>query len=111
MTELAAVAVGAAIGAPARYLVERALGRVGLAVVNVLGSAVAGLALALATGALRTFLLVGLCGALTTFSGFARAVLEERRPRARATLAVGLPLACVAAFAIAWAAGSSLAAG
>ena len=111
MSEFAAVVVGAAIGAPARFLVERALGRAGLILVNVLGSALAGVAAALASGALRTFLLVGLCGAFTTFSGFAHAVLGERRPGPRSALALVLPLACVAAFALAWAAGSALAAG
>lgn len=111
MIELVAVAAGAALGAPARFLTERALPRRGLIVVNVAGSAIAGLALALASGPWRTCLLVGLCGALTTFSGFAHAVLREPRPLARTGMAIGLPVACVAAFALAWAAGSAIAGG
>jgi CrcB protein len=74
------VAVGAAVGAPLRYLVDRALnGRDGARlpwgtfVVNVAGSFLLGL---LAAGSLRTSVPVmaavgiGFCGTLTTYSTF-----------------------------------------
>lgn len=76
------VALGAAVGAPARYLVDRALAARGGGVlpwgtvtVNVLGSAVLGLlAGLLASGTLDlpwgAVLGTGFCGALTTFSTF-----------------------------------------
>ena len=80
---LVAVVVGAAVGAPLRYLLDRFVtertagsSRLrdlpwGLLAVNVLGSAIAGIVLAATTGDLRVLLLVGFCGAFTTFSGFA----------------------------------------
>ena len=87
---VAAVAAGAAVGAPLRYLVDRvvtdrvirsaadrsgaagaALFPWGLLVVNVLGSLMAGIVIAATSGDLRMLLLVGFCGAFTTFSGFA----------------------------------------
>ena len=78
-----AVALGGAIGAPLRYLLDRFVtfrtagvtrGRAlpwGLLAVNTLGSALAGVVLAVTNGDLRVFLLTGLCGGFTTFSGFA----------------------------------------
>jgi fluoride exporter len=111
-----ALSAGAAIGAPLRYLVdlfvtERAAAPGaarqfpwGLLVVNVLGSAAAGIVLATATGGLRVLLLSGFCGAFTTFSGYA---WETDRLWATARSAfwsavVIMPVACVAAFAVAW---------
>ncbi|PHX61100.1 MAG: fluoride efflux transporter CrcB [Actinobacteria bacterium] len=82
MIAVLAVTLGAAIGAPMRYLVDRWVtvrtlgpsGSVafpwGLLTVNVIGSAVAGPVLAVTSGDMRLFLLVGICGAFTTFSGF-----------------------------------------
>jgi len=72
------VALGAAVGAPVRFLVGRALpGRVGTLVVNVLGSAVLG---ALVRPAASTYALVGagFCGALTTYSTFAVEAVAAR---------------------------------
>jgi CrcB protein len=78
MMEILAIALGAAIGAPSRFILDRwVAGHAptkrfpwSLLVVNVLGSAIAGVVFALTTGNLQVFLLVGVCGALTTFSGF-----------------------------------------
>lgn len=82
------VLVGAAVGAPARYLVDRAVQARhdsvfpwGTLLVNVLASAVLGLvAGAVAAGAAssRVALLVGtgLCGALSTYSTFSYETLR-----------------------------------
>jgi CrcB protein len=67
------------VGAPLRYLVESLANRNraltdfprGLFMVNVMGSALAGIVVAATSGNLRLMLLVGLCGAFTTFSTFA----------------------------------------
>ncbi|CAB4924026.1 unannotated protein [freshwater metagenome] len=75
------VAVGAALGAPARFAIERWLAGAwprGTLVVNVLGSAVLGAlmgavsAAGMTTSATALVALVGtgFCGALTTFGGF-----------------------------------------
>lgn len=106
---LLAVMVGAAVGAPLRYLVERWLARPtgppwGLFAVNVAGSALAGVVAARITGDLRVLLLVGLCGTLTTFSGYSwsgvRLWPQERG--AFWVTVLGMPLACVGACAAAW---------
>ena len=82
MSAWLAVVAGGAVGAPLRYLLDRAVTArtagtepprefpYGLLVVNVLGSALAGIVLATTTGDLRVLLLAGFCGAFTTFSGY-----------------------------------------
>ena len=85
------VAIGAAVGAPLRYLVDRAIQRRhdsvfpwGTFAVNVLGSMILGV---LVGGALPRPVLAllgtGLCGALTTYStfGFEAIRLAEQRAR------------------------------
>jgi fluoride exporter len=75
MITVAVVALGAALGAPLRFVLERrfATGHFpsGLLVVNVLGSVAAGIVMAGTSGVLQSFLMIGFCGALTTYSGFA----------------------------------------
>ena len=87
-----AVAVGAALGAPLRFVTERWFLRLagdrlpwGTLIVNLLGSAILGWVLAMSrTGGLSEWWVVvlgtGFCGALTTFSGFAAQILELTVP-------------------------------
>lgn len=75
-----AVAVGGALGAPARYLLDRAMPRPwGIVVVNLLGSLLAGV-VAGAAPAAQVFLAVGLLGSFTTASTLAWDVLDADRP-------------------------------
>ena len=97
------VALGAAVGAPVRYLVDRWLnvGRTfpwGTFAVNVAGSFVLALLLGLQVNQTASQILgLGFCGALTTYSTFGFEVLREGRTRlsvgvayALSSLAVGL---------------------
>ncbi|MDO9485850.1 MAG: CrcB family protein [Actinomycetota bacterium] len=106
------VALGASIGAPARFLVDRAVTRasldspipIGLLVVNVLGSALLGVVVGLENSTLLVLLGTGFCGAFTTFSGFAwesTTMWSERRGRFWSFIAL-MVLACVLAFWITW---------
>ena len=87
-----AVAVGAALGAPSRYLLDRALrarwgSRLpwGTLAVNLLGSAAAGLVAGLRPAALLTALLaVGFLGAFTTASTLVAELAEQVRSGWRA---------------------------
>jgi len=97
---LLAVAVGGALGAVLRQLTSVALagrGRVpwGVLVVNVVGSFVAGLALAAPLDPTVQLILVsGVCGGLTTFSTFAvetiQLVSEGKHRNAAASVALNL---------------------
>ena len=109
------VAVGAAVGAPLRYLVDRAvqarhdsLFPWGTFAVNVTGSLVLGVLIGGAAegalaGSLTPLLGTGLCGALTTYStfGFETVRLLEQRAtlyallNAAASIVVGLGAAFV----------------
>jgi len=113
------VAVGAAVGAPLRYLVDVAIGRWhdsvfpwGTLAVNIAGSFVAGLVLAaMGDGALRDGVVVGFCGALTTYSTFSYETLRlaEGRARSYALANVGVSvLAGLGAVTAGWAVGSAL---
>ncbi|HEY0454334.1 fluoride efflux transporter CrcB [Actinophytocola sp.] len=90
------VAAGAAVGAPLRYLLDRAVQTRhdsvfpwGTLTVNVLGCLVLGLLVGLPVGpALSALLGVGLCGALTTYSTFSYETL--RLLQSRAWLLAGL---------------------
>ena len=81
------VALGASIGAPVRYLVEKRLAGAypwGTWVVNVVGSAVLGATAGYVVGpgapgsttAVVALVGTGFCGSLTTFGGFAAQVLD-----------------------------------
>jgi fluoride exporter len=83
--QVLAVALGAALGAPMRYVVERRLASsrpLGTLTVNVVGSAVLGALVAWAAStpasSAEVVALVGtgFCGSLTTFGGYAAQVLD-----------------------------------
>ncbi|OZM72306.1 chromosome condensation protein CrcB [Amycolatopsis antarctica] len=108
MTGALLVAAGAAIGAPLRYLVDRAVGARysgrfpwGTFAANVAGSLVLGMltgaTLAGAAGpGWQAFLGTGLCGALTTYSTFSFETLRLAESGAR-----GLALANVSGTVVA----------
>ncbi|MGQ0841992.1 fluoride efflux transporter FluC [Actinokineospora sp.] len=94
------ITLGAAVGAPLRYLTDQALRRRfgpgfpwGTLAVNVAGSVVLG-GLAGASAWVGTLLGTGFCGALTTYSAFGYEtvrLLEDRAyPRAFANVSVSL---------------------
>lgn len=79
------IALGGAVGASLRYGVERMVARrsaithfpLALFLVNTVGSFIAGFVVTLsASGPATLFLVVGMAGALTTYSGFARATSD-----------------------------------
>ena len=123
MTVIAALAValGAAIGAPLRWSVERRLvGRLpwGTFAVNIVGSfivgAVIGTCAALTSSGrmplspqLVLFINAGFCGALTTFGGVAAQVLHlagpgQRRIGVGLAYATGTVVVAIAASALGW---------
>ncbi|MGL5908886.1 MAG: fluoride efflux transporter FluC [Phycicoccus sp.] len=111
------VAVGAAAGAPLRYLVSHRLrerwgatAASGTLVVNVAGSFVLGVLVgAGVSGSWLTLVGTGFCGALTTFSTLALEVweaMDDDRPR-HAAVDVALSLALgISAAALGWWSGS-----
>lgn len=102
------VALGAALGAPLRFLIATWLDRgvpVGTFVVNVLGSFLLGLCVARSPGG-EVYALIGtgFCGGLTTYSAFAaQSVRLGRRGLAYAIVTI---LTAVAAAAAGFALGS-----
>ena len=104
MPELLLVALGAAVGAPLRFLTAHLVrtrfdvtATAGTLVVNVLGSGLLGVVLGLGPGRAWLALLgVGFCGAYTTFSTFTLevwdALREQRVPALVANLALSLVL-------------------
>ncbi|AIJ23167.1 fluoride efflux transporter CrcB [Amycolatopsis methanolica] len=85
------VALGAAVGAPLRYLTDRAIQARhdtvfpwGTFTVNVAGSAILGFLTGLPTNPALTALIgSGFCGALTTYSTFSYETLRLAQERAR----------------------------
>ncbi|WP_326821304.1 fluoride efflux transporter CrcB [Streptosporangium sp. NBC_01756] len=104
------VALGAAVGAPLRYLTDRAvqarhdtLFPWGTFTVNAIGSAVLGFLAALpASGAVMELAGAGFCGALTTYSTFSyetlRLVEDGARLFALANVVAGVVAGLAAAF-------------
>jgi CrcB protein len=79
---LAFFLIGAGIGAPTRYAIDRFFRSsfkfpFGILIVNVFGSFLLGVVASQNSN--LTFLLFGFCGALTTWSAFALDLFEERR--------------------------------
>lgn len=106
------VALGAAVGAPLRYTIGRALDGpfpTGMLVVNALGSGLFGVFAALSLGDAGWALLgTGFCGAFTTFSSFAVQAVD-RPARTAAAYVVATTLLAVGACALGWLLGSRLA--
>jgi CrcB protein len=103
------VALGAAVGAPLRYLVDRLVQArhgtafpLGTFTVNILGSALLGFLAALPAGTgLQALAGTGFCGALTTYSTFGYETLRLAENGAR------LPAACNAAAGVIGALGAA----
>ncbi len=90
------VALGASVGAPARYVVGRALPSLpATLLVNLLGSFAVGLFAGLGP---RPYALlgIGLCGAFTTYSAFAVEAVSLSRGRAAAYVVVSVVGCCLA---------------
>ncbi|GIJ32494.1 fluoride efflux transporter FluC [Micromonospora sediminimaris] len=108
------VALGAAVGAPLRYLVDRAVqGRHdsvfpwGTLVVNVVGSLllgvlIGGAAVGTVPGSLVNLLGLGLCGALTTYSTFGYETIRLLEDGARFPALVNAGVSVVAALGAAF---------
>lgn len=84
------VALGAAVGAPLRYLIDRAvqarhdsLFPWGTFAVNVVGSLILGVLAGGASAHVSALLGTGLCGALTTYSTFGYETIRLLEERAR----------------------------
>ncbi len=94
------VALGAALGAPARYVLHRAMPqRRGTLLVNVVGSFLLGAVSRRVDPTASSYLLVGIgfCGAFTTFSTFALESLEAQQGQRWRYLALTLALCLTAA--------------
>jgi CrcB protein len=100
------VALGAAVGAPLRYLTDRAVQSRhdsgfpwGTLTVNVVGSLVLGLLAGLPASAPVTALLgTGFCGALTTYSTFSFETLRLAQTGARFAATMNVIVSIVAGF-------------
>ena len=105
------VALGAAAGAPLRYLIGHGLdGRfpTGLLIVNTLGSGLRGGCAALSLGAAAWALLAtGFCGVFTSFSAFALHTVE-RPVRLATAYVVATTVLALGACAAGWALGTRL---
>lgn len=106
------VALGAAVGAPLRYLIGHALDKTfptGLLLVNAVGSGLFGVFAALSLGDAGWALLgTGFCGGFTSFSAFAVHAVE-RPARLATAYVVATTVLAVGACALGWMLGSRLA--
>ena len=117
------IALGAALGAPARYLTDRAVQTRhdsvfpwGTLTVNVVGSFVLGVVTAAGAGGavgsgVTAAVGTGFCGALTTYSTFSYETLrlaEDRAGLEAAANVLGSLAAGLAAAALGWLAGTTL---
>ena len=105
------VALGAAVGAPLRYVVTRFDGYVprGMLAVNTLGSGLFGLFAALSLGdAAWALLATGFCGGFTSFSTFAVQAVE-RPARAGVGYVVATTVLTMGACVLGWLVGAELA--
>lgn len=98
-----AIAAGGALGAVVRVVVADVLKRYPLgatALVNIVGSFIAGVAISTLSGAMLAFVSIGVCGAMTTFSTFANEVVTAAsggETALAAAYAAGTAAACLTA--------------
>jgi CrcB protein len=105
------VAIGAAIGAPLRYLTDRLVQAQhdsvfpwGTLIVNVVGSLVLGVVVGLpANNAVLALAGTGFCGALTTYSTFSYETLRLTQEGARLYALANIVMSVVAGLAAAYA--------
>lgn len=116
------VALGATLGGPSRFLLDRWIqenvvrnhpSRIpwGILTVNVLGSLLLGVAVASLSGPWLLLAGTGFCGSFTTFSTFAALTDESWREGWRGTAVVNVAASlvlCVAAFWVAYSVAGSL---
>jgi CrcB protein len=110
LTTALLISLGAAVGAPTRFVVDRYLNGAwprGTLLVNLLGSFVLGVAAGYAVNATETPALmlalvgVGFCGSLTTFGGFAAQTVDMlTAPRDSNSASSGVAVAYVLASAL-----------
>ncbi|MFE0653165.1 fluoride efflux transporter CrcB [Streptomyces sp. NPDC059534] len=103
------VVAGAAVGAPLRYLTDRAVRARqrsafpwGTFLVNVVGSFVLGLLTGVGSGRLHLLLGTGLCGALTTYSTFSYETLRLYEDGARRFAVLNVAGSLAAGLGAAW---------
>lgn len=120
-TVVVAVAMGGAVGAPLRLLIDRRVTRGmsghpsrefpwGLLTVNALGSLLIGIAYVVADGPWRALIATGTCGALTTYSSYALHVRSTWRSNRRVAwqAIIVMPATCITVCAVAVVATRSL---
>lgn len=107
------VAIGAAVGAPCRFLVDRLMQSlvmanhprrlaIGTLTVNVVGSAILGVVLAHASDDIALLLGTGWCGAFTTFSTFTAQTDESIRAGWPLVAGVNIVLSVILSFSAFW---------
>jgi CrcB protein len=104
------IALGAALGAPARYLLDRAVQTrhdsvfpFGTLLVNVTGSLLLAFLAALpATGPVMAIAGTGFCGALSTYSTFSYETLRLLADRARLLAALNVSISLIAGLGAAY---------